>query len=134
MYVTGGIGGFASNEGYGADYDLPNETAYAETCAAIGLVFWASRMLHLDCDRKYADVLERALYNGVLSGVSLDGTKFFYDNPLASVGKHHRQEWFGCACCPPNLARLLASLGQYVYSQSDTELAVHLFLQGHADL
>lgn len=134
MYVTGGIGGFASNEGYGDDYDLPNETAYAETCAAIGLVFWASRMLHLDCDRRYADVMERALYNGVLSGVSLDGTKFFYDNPLASVGKHHRQAWFGCACCPPNLARLLASFGQYVYSQSDSEIAVHLYVQGHADL
>ncbi len=134
MYVTGGIGGFASNEGYGADYDLPNETAYAETCAAIGLVFWASRMLHLDCDRRYADVLERALYNGVLSGVSLDGTKFFYDNPLASVGTHHRQAWFGCACCPPNLARLLASLGQYVYSQGDGDIAVHLYVQGHADL
>ena len=134
MYVTGGIGGFASNEGYGADYDLPNETAYAETCAAIGLVFWASRMLHLDCDRRYADVMERALYNGVLSGVSLDGTKFFYDNPLASVGKHHRQDWFPCACCPPNLARLLASLGQYVYSQGDADIAVHLYVQGHADL
>ncbi len=134
MYVTGGIGGFASNEGYGADFDLPNGTAYAETCAAIGLVFWASRMLHLDCDRKYADVLERALYNGVLSGVSLDGARFFYDNPLASVGKHHRQEWFGCACCPPNIARLLASLGQYVYSQNDSDIAVHLYVQGHADL
>ena len=134
MYITGGIGGFASNEGYGADYDLPNETAYAETCAAIGLVFWASRMVNLDCDGRYADVLERALYNGVLSGVSLDGTKFFYENPLASVGKHHRQAWFGCACCPPNLARLLASLGQYVYSSSDTDIAVHLYVQGRADL
>ena len=134
MYVTGGIGGFAANEGYGADFDLPNQTAYAETCAAIGLVFWASRMLHLDCDGRYADVLERALYNGVLSGVSLDGTKFFYDNPLASAGTHHRQDWFGCACCPPNIARLLASLGQYVYSQNDTDLAVHLYVQGRADL
>ncbi len=134
MYVTGGIGGFASNEGYGDDFDLPNETAYAETCAAIGLVFWASRMLHLDCDSRYGDVMERALYNGVLSGVSLDGTKFFYENPLASLGQHHRQEWFGCACCPPNLARLLASFGSYVYSQGDSDLAVHLYVQGHADL
>jgi DUF1680 family protein len=134
MYVTGGIGGFASNEGYGDDFDLPNETAYAETCAAIGLVFWASRMLQTNCDRRYADVMERALYNGVLSGVSLDGTKFFYDNPLASVGKHHRQDWFGCACCPPNIARLLASFGQYAYSQSATDLAVHLYVQSHADL
>lgn len=134
MYITGGIGGFASNEGYGADYDLPNETAYAETCAAIGLVFWASRLLQGDCDSRYADIMELALHNGVLSGVSLDGTKFFYDNPLASLGTHHRQEWFGCACCPPNLARLLASLGSYVYSQSDTDLAVHLYASGHADL
>ena len=134
MYVTGGIGGFASNEGYGDDYDLPNETAYAETCAAIGLVFWASRMLQTHCDQRYADVMERALYNGVLSGVSLDGTKFFYDNPLASVGKHHRQGWFSCACCPPNIARLLASFGQYIYSQSESDLAVHLYVQGHADL
>jgi len=134
MYITGGIGGFASNEGYGDDFDLPNETAYAETCAAIGLVFWASRMLHLDCDSRYADVMERALYNGVLSGVSLDGTKFFYDNPLASLGNHHRQEWFGCACCPPNIARLLASFGSYVYSQGESDLAVHLYVQGHADL
>ena len=134
MYVTGGIGGFASNEGYGDDYDLPNETAYAETCAAIGLVFWASRMLQTDCDRRYADVMERALYNGVLSGVSLDGTKFFYDNPLASSGKHHRQDWFGCACCPPNIARLMASFGHYVYSQNDTDVAVHLYVQSQADL
>ena len=134
MYVTGGIGGFASNEGYGDDFDLPNETAYAETCAAIGLVFWASRMLQGECDSRYGDVMERALYNGVLSGVSLDGTKFFYDNPLASLGQHHRQEWFGCACCPPNLARLLASFGSYIYSQGDSDLAVHLYVQGHADL
>lgn len=134
MYVTGGIGGFASNEGYGADFDLPNETAYAETCAAIGLVLWASRMLHLDCDSRYGDVMERALYNGVLSGVSLDGTRFFYDNPLASLGGHHRQEWFGCACCPPNIARLLASLGTYVYSQSDSDLAVHLYVQSQVEL
>ena len=134
MYVTGGIGGFASNEGYGADFDLPNLTAYAETCAAVGLVFWASRLANLDCDSRYADVMEQALYNGVLSGVSLDGTRFFYDNPLASTGAHHRQDWFGCACCPPNIARLLASLGAYVYGQSDTDLAVHLYVQGTAKL
>ncbi len=134
MYVTGGIGGFASNEGYGADYDLPNLTAYAETCAAIGLVFWASRMVNLECDSRYADVMEQALYNGVLSGVSLDGTRFFYENPLASTGAHHRQDWFGCACCPPNIARLLASLGAYVYGQSETDLAVHLYVQGTAAL
>ncbi len=134
MYVTGGVGGFASNEGYGADFDLPNLTAYAETCAAVGLVFWASRLANLDCDSRYTDVMEQALYNGVLSGVSLDGTHFFYENPLASTGAHHRQDWFGCACCPPNIARLLASLGAYVYGQSETDLAVHLYVQGKAEL
>ena len=134
MYVTGGVGGFAANEGYGADFDLPNETAYAETCAAVGLVFWASRMLQADCDSRYADVMERALYNGVLSGVSLAGTRFFYENPLASSGSHHRQDWFGCACCPPNIARLLASVGQYAYSESETDAAVHLYVQSRAEL
>jgi len=132
MYVTGGIGSWRRNEGFTSDYDLPNETAYAETCAAIGLVFWAHRMLQLECDGRYADVMERALYNGVVSGVSLDGTRFFYENPLASLGDHHRQDWFRCACCPPNLARLLASLGQYVYMVSEDSLAVHLYVQGEA--
>jgi len=132
MYITGGIGSSRHNEGFTTDYDLPNESAYAETCAAIGLVFWAHRMLHLDCDSRYADVLERALYNGVISGVSLDGTKFFYENPLASHGKHHRQAWFGCACCPPNITRILASLGGYVYGTNETQLAVHLYVAGEA--
>ncbi len=130
MYVMGGIGTSAKNEGFTSDYDLPNESAYAETCAAIGLIFWAQRMLQIDLDRRYADVLELALYNAVISGVSLDGEAFFYDNPLASDGKHHRQGWFSCPCCPPNLARLLASLGDYVYAQSDTEAVVHLYVQG----
>src|SRR5205823_2546561 len=100
----------------------------------IGLVFWAHRMLLLDCDGQYADVLERALYNNVLSGVAFDGKKFFYVNPLASLGGHHRQEWFGCACCPPNIARLLASLGQYVYSTSDAGASVHLYIAGRAQM
>src|SRR5512136_2068131 len=130
LYITGGIGPSPANEGFTADYDLPNESAYAETCASIGLVFWNHRLLQLECAGRYADMMERALYNGVLSGVSLDGEKFFYENPLASQGNHHRQAWFDCACCPPNLARLLASLGQYVYAQNDTELAVHLYVQG----
>lgn len=130
LYLTGGIGPSRHNEGFTQPYDLPNETAYAETCAAIGLVFWNHRMLQLDCDRRYADVVERALYNGVISGVSLDGEKFFYENPLASLGNHHRQAWFDCACCPPNLARILASLGGYIYSQNQTDLAVHLYVQG----
>ena len=130
MYVMGGIGTSAKNEGFTSDYDLPNESAYAETCAAIGLIFWAQRMLQIDLDRRYADVLELALYNAVISGVSLDGEAFFYDNPLASDGKHHRQGWFSCPCCPPNLARLLASLGDYIYAQSDTDAVVHLYVQG----
>jgi len=132
LYLTGGIGPSRQNEGFTQPYDLPNETAYAETCAAIGLVFWNHRMLQLDCDRIYTDVMERALYNGVISGVSLDGEKFFYENPLASLGSHHRQAWFDCACCPPNLARILASLGEYIYSQNDTDLTVHLYVQGSA--
>jgi DUF1680 family protein len=130
MYLTGGIGPSRSNEGFTAAYDLPNQSAYAETCAAIGLVLWNHRLLQLECDSRYADVMERALYNGVISGVSLDGEKFFYENPLASTGTHHRQAWFGCACCPPNIARLLASLGSYIYSQNDNGLAVHLYAQG----
>ncbi|HWE61649.1 MAG TPA: beta-L-arabinofuranosidase domain-containing protein [Chloroflexota bacterium] len=134
LYVTGGIGSAAENEGFTVDYDLPNETAYAETCAAIGLVFWAQRMAHLEGDARYIDVLERALYNGVISGVSLDGTRFFYDNPLASDGTITRRPWFGVACCPPNLARLLASLGRYVYAANAAELVVQLYVQGSASL
>ena len=130
MYLTGGIGPPARNEGFTVPYDLPNDSAYAETCAAIGLVFWSHRLLQWECDARYADVMERALYNGVLSGVALDGETFFYENPLASRGTHHRQPWFGCACCPTNIVRLLASLGQYVYSQRGDELAVHLYAAG----
>ncbi|HWQ14599.1 MAG TPA: beta-L-arabinofuranosidase domain-containing protein [Roseiflexaceae bacterium] len=133
-YVMGGIGTSRHNEGFTSDYDLPNESAYAETCAAIGLVFWAQRMLQLELDRRYADVLELALYNAVLSGVSLDGERFFYDNPLASDGHHHRQPWFVCPCCPPNLARILASLGQYLYAQGEDELVVHLYAGSRAEL
>jgi len=134
MYVTGGIGTSAANEGFTRDYDLPNETAYCETCAAIGLVFWAQRMARLEGDARYVDVLERALYNGVISGVSHDGTRFFYANPLASRGDVTRQEWFGCACCPPNLARLLASLGAYVYAAGEDDVAVQLYVQSRAHL
>ena len=134
MYITGGIGPSAHNEGFTTDYDLPNRTAYAETCAAIGLVFWAHRMLQLDTDRRYADVLERALYNGILSAISLDGETFFYENPLESQGHHHRKPWFRCACCPPNIARLLASLGQYVYSLNENEVIVHLYMQSTSTL
>jgi DUF1680 family protein len=132
MYITGGIGSTQDNEGFTFDYDLPNETAYAETCASVGVVLWNHRMLLINSEGRYADAMERALYNGVLSGVSLDGTKFFYANPLASLGDVHRQEWFGVSCCPPNISRLLASLGQYVYSQSATDIGVHLYIQSEA--
>lgn len=130
MYVTGGIGTSSKNEGFTNDYDLPNESAYAETCAAIGLIFWAHRLLQLDCNGRYADILELALYNSVLSAVSSEGRHFFYENPLASTGLHQRQPWFFCPCCPPNLARLFASLGEYIYAQSETEAVVHLYIQG----
>jgi uncharacterized protein len=132
MYLTGGIGNSRTNEGFTFDYDLDNESAYAETCAAVGLVFWSHRLLQLSCDSRYADVLERALYNGVISGISLDGKSFFYVNPLASLGSHHRQPWFDCACCPPNVARLLASLGEYIYALSAEDIAVHLYVSGTA--
>lgn len=132
MYITGGIGPAASNEGFTHAYDLPDESAYAETCAAIGMVFWNQRLLHFAGDGRYADVLERALYNGVLSGVSLDGRLFFYENPLASRGGHHRAEWFDCACCPPNIARLIAGVGGYFYSSAARSLWVHLYAAGTA--
>ncbi len=134
LYLTGGIGPSSHNEGFTGDYDLPNQSAYAETCAAVGLVFWSHRLLQLTGDGQYADGMERALYNGALAGVSLDGERFFYVNPLASRGDHHRQAWYDCACCPPNIARLLASLGQYVYSTGADEVAVHLYVQGHAHM
>ncbi len=143
MYVTGGVGSSGHGERFTVDYDLPNETAYAETCAAIGLVFFAHRMLQIQHDGRYADVMERALYNGVLSGVSLDGRRFFYVNPLAvfpstfAGGRHgatERQDWFGCSCCPPNIARLLASLPRYAYSEERRAAWVHLYMAGRATL
>ena len=134
LYITGGLGPSARNEGFTADYDLPNETAYAETCAAVGLVFWAHRMLLADGDARYADTMELALYNGALSGLSLDGKRFFYDNPLASRGENQRWTWHRCPCCPPNIGRLVASLGQYVYSVGEDEAAVHLYIAGRAQI
>ena len=134
MYVTGGVGAAHQGERFTLDYDLPEESAYCETCAAIGLVFWSHRLLHLEGDGRYADVMERALYNGTISGVSLSGDRFFYVNPLASLGDHHRQEWFGCACCPPNISRLIASIGQYIYSEGAQEAWVHLYVQGAGKL
>ncbi|MFD1953584.1 glycoside hydrolase family 127 protein [Paenibacillus thailandensis] len=147
MYITGGIGSMAQGEAFSFDYDLPNDTVYAETCASIGLVFAAQRMLRLEPDAKYADALERALYNTVVGGMSRDGKHFFYVNPLevdpkACGGKNKkydhvkpvRQEWFGCACCPPNVARLLASLGSYVYTAKDDAVYAHLYVGGEAEL
>lgn len=144
MYLTGGIGQEAEWEGFTHDYDLPNDTAYAETCASIGLVMFANRMLGLRADRKYADVMERALYNGILSGMQLDGQGFFYVNPLEVnpdvsgrlPGYKHvlsrRPKWFPCACCPPNLVRMIASLGKYVWSEKEGTVYFHLFVGGRA--
>ena len=134
MYLTGGIGPSHRNEGFTTDYDLPDETAYAETCASIALIMWNQRMLQFDGDGKYADIIEQTLYNGFISGVSLDGKHFFYENPLASAGDHHRTPWFECPCCPPNLARILASLGDYFYSTGDQSLWLHLYAQNRATI
>jgi DUF1680 family protein len=127
MYITGGIGPAAANEGFTDYFDLPNDTAYAETCASVGLVFWASRMLGRGPDRRYADVMEQALYNGALPGLAIDGKTFFYDNPLESTGKHHRWKWHHCPCCPPNIARLVTSIGSYMYAVAEDQVAVHLY-------
>ncbi len=128
MYITGGIGSAGSNEGFTVDYDLPNEQAYCETCASVGMVFWNQRMNLLTGESQYIDVLERSLYNGALDGLSLTGDRFFYGNPLASRGQHQRREWFGTACCPANIARLVASLGSYIYAKSDDGIWVNLFV------
>jgi len=128
MYITGGIGSAGSNEGFSVDYDLPNEQAYCETCASVGMVFWNQRMNAMTGNAEYIDVLERSLYNGALDGLSLSGDRFFYGNPLASRGQHQRREWFGTACCPANIARMVASLGNYIYAKSDDAIYVNLFV------
>ena len=128
MYITGGIGSSHDNEGFTEDYDLPNLDAYCETCASVGMVLWNQRMNQLTGDSKYIDVLERSLYNGALAGISLGGDRFFYVNPLESKGDHHRQEWYGCACCPSQLSRFLASIGNYIYASSDDALWVNLYI------
>ena len=128
MYITGGIGAQGTNEGFGKPYDLPNETAYCETCASVGMVFWNQRMNMLSGHAKYIDVLERSLYNGALDGVSLSGDRFFYGNPLASKGDKSRREWFGTACCPSNIARLVSSLGNYIYGTSANAVWINLFV------
>lgn len=145
MYITGGIGGTHLGEAFSFNYDLPNDTAYAETCASIGLVFFARRMLEMKIDNKYSDVMERAFYNGILSGIALDGKSFFYVNPLEVLPeachkderKRHvkpvRQKWFGCACCPPNITRLVSSIASYAYTENDDTLFVHMYMGGELD-
>lgn len=134
MYITGGIGSAGDNEGFSKDFDLPNEDAYCETCASVGMVLWNQRMCQLTGDSKYADVLEKSLYNGALDGISLDGGMFFYDNVLASNGQHKRREWFGTACCPANIARLVTSLGSYIYGQNSDGVWIHLFAGSNTTL
>jgi len=146
MYITGGIGSTHHGEAFTFDYDLPNDTIYAETCASIGLIFFAHRMLNIEQKSIYADVMERALYNNVLGAMSLDGKRFFYVNPLEvwpeasekNPGKFHvkpvRQKWFACACCPPNITRLLTSLNKYIYSKNKNTAYIHLYIGGEAEI
>lgn len=134
LYVTGGIGATAAGEAFGKNYELPNMSAYCETCAAIGNVYVNYRLFLLHGESKYYDVLERSLYNGLISGVSLDGGGFFYPNPLESMGQHQRQPWFGCACCPSNICRFIPSLPGYVYAVKDRDVYVNLFMSNTSDL
>ena len=134
MYLTGGIGSAGDNEGFAKDYDLPNEDAYCETCASVGMVLWNQRMCQLTGDSKYIDVLERSLYNGALDGLSLSGDHFFYDNVLASNGQHQRREWFGTACCPANIARLVTSIGNYIYGKSGNGIWINLFVASNTNI
>lgn len=133
-YITGGIGSSGSNEGFGDPYDLPNMSAYCETCASIGLVYWNYRMFLLTGDSKYYDILERTLYNALMSGVSLSGDHFFYPNVLESRGQHERSEWFGCACCPGNICRFLPSLPGYIYAVKDDQLYANLYVNSTANI
>lgn len=145
LYITGGIGSTVDGEAFSFDYDLPNDLAYAETCASIGLIFFARRMIEIEPDADIADAAERALYNTVLSGMSRDGKSFFYVNPLEVLPeashkdsrKRHirpvRQKWFGCACCPPNLARLISSIGEYCFTENENTLFVHQFIGCEAE-
>ncbi|MBE6896543.1 MAG: glycoside hydrolase family 127 protein [Ruminococcaceae bacterium] len=145
MYITGGIGSSHHGEAFTTDYDLPNDTAYAETCASIALIFFASRMLENEIDGKYADIMDLAFYNTVLSGIQIDGKRFFYANPLEAIpgisgripthghARITRPGWYGCACCPPNAARLIASIGQYSYSENDDTVFCHMYSAGDVE-
>ena len=134
MYLTGGLGSRYEGEAFGKDFELPSDRAYTETCAAIGSIMWNWRLLNLTGEAKYADLMEITLYNGFLAGVSLDGQHYFYQNPLQDDGSHRREQWFGCACCPPNVARMLASLPGYFYSVAEDAVFIHLYAQGTANL
>jgi DUF1680 family protein len=145
MYITGGVGSNALRESYTFDYDLPNDTVYGETCAAVSMVFFARQLLDVEAKGEYADVIEKELFNGALSGISLDGKHFFYVNPLEADPKlskynpaeahvlTHRADWFGCACCPANLARLIASIDQYIYNVVDNKILSHQFISNEAE-
>ena len=133
-YITGGVGSRHDGEAFGADYELPNLSAYCETCAAIGNVYTNYRMFLLHGESKYYDVLERSLYNALIDGVSLDGGTFFYPNPLESDGSHERQAWFGCACCPSNICRFIPSVPGYVYAVKDNSLYVNLYMANTMDV
>jgi DUF1680 family protein len=134
LYITGGIGARRRGEAFGDNYELPNLTAYNETCASIGADYWNHRLFLLHADGKFIDVMERTLYNGLISGVSLDGKSFFYPNPLESDGKYERSPWFGVACCPGNITRFLASVPGYVYAQRDDALWVNLYMASNAEI
>ena len=134
LYITGGIGATSNGEAFGKNYELPNMSAYCETCAAIGNVYVNYRLFLLHGESKYYDVLERTLYNGLISGVSLEGNGFFYPNPLESMGQHQRQAWFGCACCPSNICRFIPSLPGYIYAVKDRNVYVNLFLSNKSNL
>ncbi len=133
LYITGGIGSTGSGEGFTGNYDLPNITAYSETCAAIANMLWNHRLFLLTGEAKYIDVMERSMYNAFLSGYSMEGTSFFYPNPLQSSGSQ-RSAWFGCACCPPNIARTIASIGRYAYAADDRGLYVNMYMQNSGDM
>jgi len=134
MYVTGGIGSERSTEGFQKDFSLKNEDSYSETCAAIGNMMWNLRMLQITSNCKYADLIEKILYNAMLVGQSIDGKEYTYDNPLVSHGRDKRSEWFRCACCPPNVARTISSLGNYIYSTSKNGIWIHQYIGNNASI
>jgi DUF1680 family protein len=134
LYITGGIGAAGGHEGFGSPYELPNMTAYCETCASIANILWNHRMFLMHNDARYIDVLERVLYNAALSGISMKGDRFFYPNPLESTGQHGRSAWFGCACCPSNVARFVPSVPGYAYAHKNNDVYVNLFISGDATI